>query len=204
MHHTPPVSRNRFFHAIRWIVNICWYLNFVLAAIGLFFLATSMFGGTKFNFSTIVRLNAPLSVIAVPGGEMETKDVQLKMLLPVNNLYRVYSFVFFFLFEFLVIAAIYNLRRVFRSLNRQSPFTGETIRRLRYTALFIGLLAPYNFLLSVLQAEVANAYIPAAQRNFHMNWNFGLPYIAVAAIIYIMVDIFRYGMQLQQENEAFV
>jgi uncharacterized membrane protein len=126
------------------------------------------------------------------------------LFLPVNNLYRVLSFVFFFLFEFLVIAAIYNLRHVFRSLNRQSPFAGETIRRLRYIALFIGLLAPYNFLLSVVQAEVANAYIPAAERNFHMNWNFGLPYIAVAAIIYIMVDIFRYGMQLQQENEAFV
>lgn len=204
MNTSHPVSRNRFFHAFRWLVNAAWYANFVLAAVGLYYLCRTMFGEPTFNFSALVHLSGPLSAVAVPGGVVEPLQAQLKLDLPVNGFHQASAFVFFFLFEFLVMGALYNLRRLMRSLHAGNPFTGEAIRRLRFTALFIGLLAPYNLLLSVLQAEIAYAYVPAAARTFQMNWNFGLPYIAVAAVIIIVVDVFRYGMQLQQENEAFV
>ncbi len=184
-------------------MEFCWYANFALIALAVYFLCRTLFGEQEVDFSTLVRLNAPLSAMPVTGGAIEAQQATLKLRIPTSLFQQVTAFAFFFLFEFLIIGAIYNIRRVLRIV-QQSPFTGEAIRRLRYTALFIGLLAPYNFLLSVAQAEVVHAYVPQAEQAFRMTWNFGLPYIAVAAVIYIIVDVFRYGMQLQQENEAFV
>lgn len=199
-----PVNQNRFFHAFYWIVEVCWYFNFLLIVVALYFLSRSLFGEADADFSALIRLNTPLSSIPVPGAAIEAQDATIRLRIPNNTWYIISAFVFFFLFEALVISALFNIRRVLRSLGRQSPFTSENIRRLRYTALFIGLLAPFNFLLSIVQAEIVNTYVPKAEQTFRMNWNVGLPYLVVAAVIYIMVDVFRYGMRLQQENEAFV
>ncbi len=204
MYRTPPAHRNRIFHAFRWLVEACWYINFGLIAIGLYFLIKTMFGEPSADFSALVRLNAPLSSIPVPGATIEARDAMVHLHVPNNLFNQVTAFLFFFLFEILLISALYNIRRVLRSLLAHSPFSGETIYRLRLTALFIGLFAPYNLLLSITQSAIVQAQIPEAAQSFRINWNLGLPYIVVAVVIYLLVDVFRYGLQLQQENEAFV
>ncbi|WP_341836481.1 DUF2975 domain-containing protein [Chitinophaga pollutisoli] len=199
-----PSLNGRIFHTFRWLVEIAWYTNFALIAIAITILSLVMFFDTDTHFSAMVDLTTPLSSIPATGATLEAKAAIIHMRVPINTFQQISAFFFLFLFEFIVIAVLFNLRKVLRSIKRQSPFTNEAIRRLRYTALFIALLAPYNLLLSILRGEIIHAYAPQAEHAFRMHWNIGLPYIIVAAVIYILVDVFRYGMRLQKENEAFV
>jgi Protein of unknown function (DUF2975) len=106
----------------------------------------------------------------------------------------------------LVIVILYQFMRIFRNLDRGLIFREENIRRIRYIALAVPAVAIANFAASRLLAGITytaeghtiTTAAPAAQFEFILFS--GL----LALVILALVEIFRNGAQLQQEQDLTI
>jgi len=114
----------------------------------------------------------------------------------------------------LILAVIYNLRKVFGTIYRNEPFQYKNITRLKMTALYIALPILLNVVYSGVYQLVYNMlkkdnYLRAYNYGYKfkvswLSWQSTIGYLEVAAIVYIMAEILNYGLELKRENEEFV
>lgn len=106
----------------------------------------------------------------------------------------------------LCIFVLYQFTRIFRNLDRGEIFREENIRRIRYIALAIPAIPITGFAASRILAGITytvdghtiTTATPAAQFEYVL---FGS---LLALVIFALVEIFRSGAQLQQEQELTI
>ena len=104
----------------------------------------------------------------------------------------------------LILAIVYNLRNLFRSLKAGEPFAYENFARLQRIGLFV-----LSFALVDIGKSLFNRYL--LQQNFwdHGKYysaklSFGIDVILIGLVILVLAGIFRHGYKLKTENESFI
>jgi hypothetical protein len=203
---------------IRILLTIIWYLNFLLILIGFTVLTLQplnwKFGTGSFNnftdFSTPVKYAAPNPAINMealtPGAThitLQPDQYLLKLKLKTTWGNVVLAYFFFIALEILVMTIIYQLRKFFDTIKQNIPFTLENIDRLKIIALCFALLTPLNIVLGMSRAMILNEHVKNADA-IHIVWSENFMGLILGAVIYVMADVFKYGLMLKKENEEFV
>jgi len=202
----------------RVILTIVWYLNILLIIIG--FAALTLkplnwkFGTGSLNnfgdFSTPVKYTGHGATINMEALTPDATHITLqedqyllKFKLKTTWGDLALSYFFFIALEVLIMTIIYQLRKFFDTIKQHTPFRYENIYRLKITALCFALLTVLNVLIGISTAMILNKQVKNADA-LHIVWSDSLIGLILGAVIYIMADVFKYGFNLQKENEEFV
>ena len=104
--------------------------------------------------------------------------------------------------QLLVIAILYNLRKIFLKFYHHQPFDYKNITRIKIIALYLSLLWVKHIIYSLITYSYFINYELASK--FRWRWDFNIRGIVIAAIGYIVAEVFKYGFELKKENEEFV
>jgi len=193
------------------IINILWYVLLPLfALIFLFILYKFIFVGNidwdiainippnDFDFS--ITPNKPsYRFIAIAGIEGKLLfNVDLTPLLMVVSLSIVLATFY------LVLAILYNLRKIFRSLQAGEPFGYANFANLRRIGYSVMLLAVVDFGKSLFNRYLLQQHFSEHGKDYNAKLSFGIDTILVGLVILVIAEIFRHGYQLKTENESFI
>ncbi|MGE5551284.1 MAG: DUF2975 domain-containing protein [Bacteroidota bacterium] len=101
-------------------------------------------------------------------------------------------------------AVIYQMRRIFATLKRGTPFTMENARRIRIIGLVIigGSLLQSLATSGVGYLMMQNIIIEGVE--LHAKLGAGASSILIGLVILILAEIFRYGASLQEDQDLTV
>ncbi|MEJ6979123.1 DUF2975 domain-containing protein [Pedobacter sp. P351] len=195
---------------IKAVLDLAWYGNFILAAIAL---CTLLYVFTFEQYSDCtLQVNIPqytvqskVKVISdhVKDVNLIADNASLKMKMR-NTPFVIGSSLFLLcLIEFLIFSIIYHLRKLFSSLDKGNPFTYENVKTLKISALFIALIIPVQALVFLLANFLVRFNISSVHK-LSLDADLDFKAIVIAAILYIVAEIFNSGLELKKENEEFV
>jgi hypothetical protein len=117
---------------------------------------------------------------------------------PLADLKSILSFTFS---RLLIIGIIYNLWKMFGTFYRNEPFQYENIKLLKRIALYIVLLPVLSIIDTIIDYIILRTY----NNKLSLNWNLHVEnMLCVAAIVYIIAEVLKYGFELKKENEEFI
>jgi hypothetical protein len=104
------------------------------------------------------------------------------------------------------ILVLYQFTRIFRNLDRGQIFRDENIRRIKFIALAVALVPVTGFAASRMlsgitytaEGHTVRTAVPVAQMEYIIAGG------VLALVILALVEIFRNGVQLQQEQELTI
>lgn len=188
-------------------LDIVWYCSLLISAGALCYLITYAFSASP-NPVNLYRLQILQQVSTSDYANPLIRAVYQNPVIKIAQIVRLAGNLF------LILAVIYNLRKVFGTVYRKEPFQYQNITRLKMTALFIVLPLPLNLVYNVIYRlgysklkDDINLKAYHHGDNFrvsHVSWQSSIQYLAFAAIVYIMAEILNYGLELKRENEEFI
>lgn len=92
---------------------------------------------------------------------------------------------------------------LFSSLNKGSAFTYKNVVSIRRTAFLVALVIPLQFILYLLKEVIIRFNVPTPQ-HLSAGPAFDYKIMIIAAILYIVAEVFNSGLELKAENEEFV
>lgn len=201
-------NSNRLLRAIGVLLNIIWYANILLIVVAFSFLTVSFI---KNNTALVgIRIdalqNSEIKMDSLADAHSATlTHVQDSVNIQLKNTFGYIAFAYFFLIatEALVMIIIYQLSKFFKSIEQQTPFNQSNIRRLKITALCSALTTVLHVLWGFANKLVIENSIKDSH-EIHIVWEDSLIGLALGAVLYVMADVFAYGLNLKQENEEFV
>ncbi len=195
---------------IKLALDIAWYLNFALAALALSFLVYIFASEEYVDTNIQVHFSQPHELNRIDAITGQVKDVVLETKTAVLNMkmkntpFTAASSLFLLVaFELLAFAIIYNLRMLFSSLNKGSAFTYKNVVSIRRTAFLVALVIPLQFILYLLKEVIIRFNVPTPQ-HLSAGPAFDYKIMIIAAILYIVAEVFNSGLELKAENEEFV
>ncbi len=105
---------------------------------------------------------------------------------------------------YLVLAILYNLRKIFRSLRAGEPFAYENFARLRRIAYCVLSLAVLDCGKSLFNRYLLQQHFWGHGKNYTAKLSFGIDMILIGLVILLLAEIFRHGYKLKTENESFI
>ena len=193
------------------LINIIWYVFIPLfSLIFLFVLYKFIFVGNidwdipvnippnDFDFS--ITPNKPsYRFIAITGIEGKLLfNVDLTPLLMIVALVVVLSTFY------LILAIVYNLRKIFRSLRAGEPFAYANFARLRKIGYFVILFSVVEFGKSLFNRYLLQQHFWEHGKDYNARLSFGIDMILIGLVILVVAEIFRHGYELKTENESFI
>ena len=202
------VKPNLLLVVVKYGLDVVWYLSFVSIVFATVFLITKKDSPNAY-FSIDVKYSGELKQSYTSYYETITSveflptygQLAMKGKLPLSNMVLIYIYLltmlalyFFFLF---------NMRKLFTGFLRQSPFCMENVKRMRILSY---CFVVFNLLLLawerhfIYQAANVSSFSPLHSESFPGDYK----YILIALVIYVFADVFKYGVQIQEENNKFV
>lgn len=195
---------------VRVLLTIFWYFNIVLAVFAFCVLTWKISTSDYTEFSNPVKYPLNPTTIqlkslspTVDNIILQPDQAIIKMHLKNTFVRVVAAYFFFFAFEALVMSIIYQLRKFFDTVHQHTPFVYDNIRRLKITAICFALLTVLNILLGISSAIILKSNVKD-MNLMNMVWHDSLIGFILGAVIFIIADVFKYGFNLQKENEEFV
>ena len=193
------------------LTNLIWYISLpVFSLIVLFVLYKFMVDGNAnwdipvrippndFDFS-ITPNNPSYRFIAISGIEGTLLfNVDLTPLLIIVALVVVLSTFY------LILAIVYNLRKVFRSLRVGEPFAYENFARLQKIGFFVLSFAVLDFGKSLFNRYLLQQNFMYHGKYYSAKLSFSIDVILIGLVILVLAEIFRHGYKLKTENESFI
>ena len=105
---------------------------------------------------------------------------------------------------FLILAIIYNLRKIFRSLRAGEPFAYENFARLQKIGLFVLSFAVLDFGRSLFNRYLLSQHFSNYGKDYKVKLDLGIDIILIGLLILVFAEIFRHGYKLKTENESFI
>ena len=201
------VKPNLLLVIVKYGLDVVWYLSFVVIILVIAFSITKR-NDPNVSFGVDVKYFGELKESYTSAYESITSSefiptrgtLSLKGELPLHI--KVLACIFEFFVMSLFLTFLFYLRKIFSSFMRQSPFCMENVKRMRilsYCFVVFHLLLLANKWLFIPQIKAVASY------NYYSTSIPGdFTYILIAIIIYIFADVFKYGVQLQEENNKFV
>src|SRR5688572_21559141 len=193
------------------LINIIWYISIPLFSLVFLFLLYQLIFVGNVNWDIPIRIppndfdfsitpNKPsYRFIAIAGIEGKLLfNVDLTPLLMVVSLSIVLATFY------LVLAILYNLRKIFRSLRAVEPFGYANFANLRRIGYSVMLLAVVDFGKSLFNRYLLHQHFSEHGKDYNAKLSFGIDTILVGLVILVIAEIFRHGYQLKTENESFI
>lgn len=195
---------------VRVLLSIFWYFNIALAIFAFCVLTWKISTSDYTEFSNPVKYPPHPTTIqlqslspTVDNIVLQPDQAVLKMHLK-NTFGRIVLAYFFLIaFEALVMSIIYQLRKFFNTVHQHIPFAYDNIRRLKIIAICFALSTALKILLGISSAIILHANVKDMSL-MNMVWEDSLIGLILGAVIYIMADVFKYGFNIQKENEEFI
>ena len=105
---------------------------------------------------------------------------------------------------FLILAIVYNLRKIFRSLRAGEPFAYANFARLQKIGYFVLSFAIIDFGKSLFNRYLLQQHFLDYGKNYTAKLSFGIDMILIGLVILVLAEIFRHGYKLKTENESFI
>lgn len=203
-------NSKKLIRVIKTGLDIAWYGNFILAAFALCMLIFVFASDAYSDFDVQVEIPQYTMMNTVKVTSDQVKDVNLitnnaslKMKMKNTPFVISSSLILLFVIEFIIFSILYNLRELFSSLNKGNPFTYENVKTLKRSALFIALILPVQAIMFLLGNYIVESNISSIHR-LSVDADFDFKAIAIAAILYIVAEIFNSGLELKKEIEEFI
>ena len=204
------IKPNLLLIVVKYGLDVVWYLSLVLIIVTVVLVAKRSNNPPSGNrWSSIsVDYTGKLSESYTPMHENVT-SVEFQpthgRLVMTGGKFRYKKLLWFGVFSLITyFVFVFYLRKIFTSFLHQSPFCMENVKRIR-------ILAYCFVVVNILVLACKRHIIPdtiAEYSNFPTLISYSFPgdykYIAIAIVIYILADIFKYGFQIQEENNKFI
>ncbi len=105
---------------------------------------------------------------------------------------------------YLILAIVYNLRKIFRSLRAGEPFAYENFARLQRIGFFVVSFAILDFGKSLFNRYLLQQHFWSHGKDYSAKLSFGIDMILLGLVILVLAEIFRHGYKLKTENESFI
>ena len=205
-------TNNNLLKFISRITNIAWYLNmlyiavmFVALIIGLWIKdpVAIQLAAVKFRRATHEIVLKPIETRAsFAGGIAKEAEITVRMWIT-----PIIYVAFLLLTTFLATIStgiIYHLRKIFAAIKQQQPFRANVVKSLKIIALLLALITPLHLLYSCFSYFILTHTVVDFNKQFLMVWSENFIGPILGAVIYIIADILKYGIELKKENEEFV
>jgi hypothetical protein len=197
-------------NTIRVVLAIFWYLNIALIVIAFSMLTIKCFTSQYTVFSHPVQYASKPQPVNLVSLTSYAKDVTITndqgtINMQFKNTPLTVSLAYFLLIslETLATTILYQLRKFFDTLKDNIPFQNDNIKRLKIIALCFTLLTPLHMLLGISKAIILKSQVKDFNL-YHIVWDESFTGLMLGAVIYVMADVFKYGLMLKKENEEFV
>lgn len=193
---------------LKTLVNIAWYGNFVLIIAAGFFLGRELIFNNYIETSYNLELKrqdllkgADKNSPVVKNLRISTTAADISFEMKNSLFVRVSSLLLFAMIELLITAILYHLRKLFFNLKQDRHFEGENVSALKRVAFLVALIFPLQLLIQFTAQTTLNLYLLS---NYSVRWEANFYVLIIAAILYIVAEIFNRGLELRKENEEFV
>ena len=193
------------------LVNITWYVAIpVFSIIFIYVLYLLIFTG---NLNHNIPINIPPGdfefTITPNKPEYQFKAIsdikgQLIFSTDITPLWFIVALVLVSVTFFLILAIIYNLRKIFRSLKAGEPFAYENFARLRRIGYFVLSFAVLDLGRSLFNRYLLSQHFWYHGKAYSGRFALGIDVILVGLVILVFAEIFRHGYKLKTENESFI
>ena len=203
-------NSKRLIYILKMCIDFLWYANILVATVALGMLSYGFITNNFLEWSTLVHFPQHTVINEIELITDNVKDVLLKTseatltLQLKNSLFNmITSFFVYFAFEIILFSILFNLRKLFLSLDNGLSFTANNVISLKRIALFISLIFPLNLIWYLIDLYVLNSNISKIH-NLSVQPDLDFEVLIIAAILYIVAEIFNNGLELKKENEEFV
>ena len=105
---------------------------------------------------------------------------------------------------YLILAILYNLRKIFRSLRAGEPFAYENFACLRKIGFHVLSFAILELGKSLFNRYLLQQHFWGHGKDYTAKLSFGIDVILIGLVILVLAEIFRHGYKLKTENESFI
>lgn len=194
------LDRSPAFSFIRWFVRVSWVMVLIGMAVSLVILLVSLLAPGSFPTSTRPMLDlgfySSSMTIKLPAGVVSPEF---------ESRARPLVFAFAFVEGGIGAVVLYELGRILDNMAEHTPFIMENANRMRSVGLAVlgaGVMAIVCEI--ALASYIANNLrIPGIDLGVKINLA-RLDIIVVGLIILLLAEVFRYGVQLQDEHDLTV
>lgn len=202
----------------KWVINlmyallhVAWSINIILAVVA-FCMLTLVFTTKTYTDINIPakfktnRTSIALQSAVAPNQVViaETDQAIIKIHARITTGLIIEAYAFFIMIEALIILILYHLRKIFRILKTQQPFQPDIVQRLRIVAVCLVLSTPLRILIGVADYFTVTSHVKDFNDRFMIVWSDSLTGVILGLVLYVIAEVFRYGIELKNENEAFV
>lgn len=158
---------------------------------------------TKFESRVLKQTN---DIADVKIFEMNNTKSTIKYLRP--ELMNAKSWTVFFLtilHQLIWIWFTWLLLSLFRSLKNEVVFARSNIVKIRLVALVIGLSPLIQLIKNILFAEILSNQVKLTDKHVAYHYDYSLfSGLFYMVLIFVLVEVFNYGMKLKQENDLTI
>lgn len=194
----------RVLDAAWWLVVVC--LAFLTMVLVFSFCVTLEGKNLTMNLPVALELNAPVhgSGASIPSdGKIERLHGRLRF--PVKNgAFFSGSMFFVVLLLGLLLAALTQLRHVFRSLSRGRLFIPENARRIRWVGFAVLLGEAARAVLVYFWSHYTSLHFTASGVRFVASTDLNVITIAGGFAILVIAEVFREGTRLHEEQSLTI
>jgi hypothetical protein len=202
-------NSNRLLRLVSTVLKFLWYGNILLIVLILSFLTTvyctSEFTRVSIPIAAIQKEYTKLGISSHAYGSITLGASQKMLNIELKNTLGNMALSYFFVIatQVLIMIIIYQLRKFFTAIEEKAPFNYINVRRLKITALCFALFTVIHILFGLTLKFIIEQNVKDSE-NIHLVWSESFFGPALGAALYILADVFRYGFELQKENEEFV
>lgn len=205
------MANRRLISFLGTLVNIIWYIALpVLSGLFLYIMYLLIFTNTL-NHNIPINIPSNDFEFSITPNKPEYRWVamtRIKAQLIINTdnnaMWFAVAFVLVTGTFFLILAIIYNLRKIFRSLRAGEPFAYENFARLRKIGLFVLCFAVLDFGRSLFNRYLLSQHFSNYGKDYKAKLDLGIDIILIGLVILVFAEIFRHGYKLKTENESFI
>jgi hypothetical protein len=209
------VKPNLLLVIVKYGLDVVWYLSFVSIVVAVIFMVSKReqtnsprtlsveveYHGNLSESHTSVYDNLNTVAFKPTHGKLEfsgetlpwKSEIKFTVLIALSMLCTSALFLVF----------LFYLRKIFTSFLHHSPFCMENVKRIRIIAC---CFVVFNIFILIAKWVLTPQVIALTSFPAYTTYNFpgDYKYIIIAAVIYVLADIFKYGFQIQDENNKFV
>lgn len=186
------LGKNSASTVLQVMLDLTWYLGLFAVILLLASYLLGLIRGPELFLGTW-QIETPGLVFRFTGGMPEPGHIQ-----------SVLMFILSLLMLAIGLLVLYQLRRIFSTLVRETPFTGENVRSIR----IIGITVIAGSLLNTIVRFMIGIYISSIVHlpGFELFPNLKINFsgIFLGAVIIILAEVFRHGARLQEEQDLTV
>ena len=202
------VKPNLLLVIVKYGLDVVWYLSFVSIIFAIVFMITKRNDPNLSHVISVKQSGNPSQFYdsrceSITSVEFQPTHGKLLIKGTIPLFPGIWQYIHSTALLALYFVFLFNLRKLFTSFKRLSPFCMENVKRIRMLSY---CFVVFHFLKLLWEKRIIyhliglTTYPALHTTSIPGDWT----YIIIAIIIYVLADVFKYGYQIQEENNKFV